>query len=60
MVVPPADEIDRFEAFARPLREAVTGLHAETERLANARDAILPKLVSGQLRVQNVEEAVAA
>jgi len=60
VVVPPADEIDRFEAFARPLREAVTGLHAETERLANARDAILPKLVSGQLRVQNVEEAVAA
>jgi type I restriction enzyme S subunit len=46
----PAD-VAAFDAFARPLYDLEATLHRESTRLAAIRDILLPKLVSGRVRV---------
>lgn len=45
-----------FEEMAIPLRESVHALSLENRTLAATRDALLPKLMSGQLRVKKAEK----
>ncbi len=51
MVVPPPEVIAAFEQIAAPVVENLAVLHDETDSLAAARDALLPKLISGEIRV---------
>ncbi len=44
----------QFEALVSPLVELQTMLNANIERLADARQALLPRLLSGELRVGDV------
>lgn len=44
-----------FEAVAAPLRQCVSALDAESGQLAVLRDALLPELMSGRLRVKDAE-----
>lgn len=57
--VPAATEsaIERFESIAAPLRETVFAASEETRTLAATRDALLPQLMSGKLRVRDAERA---
>lgn len=50
--------IAEFETEAAPLREYVSSLHAESRTLATIRDALLPQLMSGKLRVRDAERQV--
>jgi len=52
-----ADHIHMFEAQAAPLRELVASQARENRTLAATRDALLPQLMSGKLRVRDVEAA---
>lgn len=54
------DSATLFEARIAPLLDLVTTNVQENEALTKTRDAILPHLMSGKLRVKEVEEIVAA
>ena len=47
----PADVLNRFEAVSRPLRAAMEANLQRSDSLAAIRDTLLPRLVSGSLRL---------
>ncbi|NGO54916.1 restriction endonuclease subunit S [Allomesorhizobium camelthorni] len=49
-----------FEASVQPLYQRILGLIEEATTLRTLRDTLLPKLISGELRIKDAEEAVAA
>lgn len=55
----PATEREAFEMMAAPLRKTLHSLDAENLHLASVRDALLPQLMSGKIRVKEAEEVVA-
>ncbi len=60
LVVPPAGVMDAFDRLAQPLYRRVVRCLQECRTLAALRDALLPKLVSGELRVRDAERLVEA
>lgn len=55
--IPSACEIDRLDAFMSALWGAALNTERESLTLAATRDALLPKLMSGKLRVRDAEAA---
>lgn len=58
--IPPRDELAAFDKAARPMFERISINHEHSRTLAALRDALLPRLVSGELRVPEAESAVEA
>lgn len=56
VVVPPPQRLAEFERSVGPLMERITANAREAETLATLRDTLLPKLISGELRVLEVPE----
>jgi type I restriction enzyme S subunit len=56
LMVPPLNLMDRFADFVAPVLEQIDTLTNATEKLSHTRDLLLPRLLSGQL---NVEETAA-
>jgi type I restriction enzyme S subunit len=56
--VPGEEELQEFRPVARPLFALRETVSVESARLAELRDTLLPKLMSGQIRVREAEEAV--
>ena len=54
-VVPPSDLITIFEDYTALLFERIHICETESRTLTALRDALLPKLMSGEVRVSNVE-----
>lgn len=52
LVVPTPEIMRKFDQLARPLYERVVRSALESQVLAALRDALLPKLVSGEIRVK--------
>lgn len=52
--------ISEFERTARPLYERILNLIEEAATLRDLRDTLLPKLISGELRIKSAENAVEA
>jgi type I restriction enzyme S subunit len=58
LVRPPSSIAKAFTDLMRPLVERIiVGIH-ESRSLAALRDALLPKLISGELRIKNAQTAV--
>lgn len=57
-VIPPDSLRNRFNTEFRPALDRILSYHAESEMLAAARDALLPPLLSGELRVPQAERLV--
>jgi len=55
IIVPPTDMINRFSNNTKPLFEQIRVLQQESNRLAELRDTLLPKLMSGELKVNEVK-----
>jgi type I restriction enzyme S subunit len=55
LVVPPADLIARFTEFAEPALSEILVLARKTHNLRQTRDLLLPKLISGELDVQDMD-----
>jgi len=53
-VIPPASIVSAFERLAEPLDEQIRILVEQSHTLANIRDALLPKLLNGELSVENL------
>jgi len=58
--MPPTEVLARFEATARPLRAKMESGWRENQLLISLRDALLPRLISGAIRVRDVETTVEA
>lgn len=54
VVVPPKTTRDEFNRLLQPILDRILEAHAESANLAMIRDALLPKLISGELRVPAV------
>jgi type I restriction enzyme S subunit len=60
-VVWASDSVRRaFDGFAKPLREKMRATTAESKTLAATRDLLLPKLMSGEIRVKDAERVAEA
>lgn len=60
MLVPARDEHAAFTRLAAPLHERVVANLRESATLAELRDLLLPKLLSGELRVKDAEKQLEA
>lgn len=58
VVLPPDDVLDDYIAAVASLHQRRIGNGAESRTLAGLRDALLPKLISGEIRVPEAEAAV--
>lgn len=55
VAVPPEEEVRRFENDVLPLMDAMRELASESEALRHTRDELLPLLMSGRVRVRDLE-----
>ena len=60
MVGPHPDLVQAFEALVGPLDGRIALHEAEAQTVSELRDAMLPRLISGELRVTEAEMAVEA
>jgi len=60
LVIPPAVALECFHVFAGSVYKQVDKLESESRTLASVRNTLLPKLLSGDLRVKDVEHPVEA
>ena len=56
VVVPPTDHRDEFDTVARPLLTWVQSIGFEQQSLAGLRDSLLPRLISGEIRVPDTRD----
>ncbi|GIW60631.1 MAG: hypothetical protein KatS3mg087_1697 [Patescibacteria group bacterium] len=54
-LIPSVPVLDAFDQFLRPLTDRLFSACLESRTLAALRDALLPKLISGELRVKDAE-----
>jgi len=59
LAVPPAELVQRFDRTVAPLFAKQERLQLECETLAQLRDVLLPKLMSGELRLKEAEKTAA-
>jgi type I restriction enzyme S subunit len=57
-LIPSAAVLDAFDRSLRPLFEACHCLDEQTNTLAALRDTLLPKLISGELRVKDADRTI--
>lgn len=53
--VPSVNEIDTFDSITHSITEQIFSNYQENQRLAKLRDVLLPKLISGELDVSNID-----
>ena len=54
-VLPSEKELEKFNAIASPAVELIVANQQESKRLAELRDALLPKLMSGEIDVSKID-----
>lgn len=60
LLCPPREVVGLFESTVAPLFGRMTANRAESHTLTQIRDTLLPKLLSGQIRVKDAERVVEA
>jgi len=60
LLTPPTAVLEYFHVFAGSLYEQIDELESEVRTLAAVRDTLLPKLLSGELRVKGVDQSMEA
>jgi type I restriction enzyme S subunit len=58
LLLPPSAVLDHFSALTAELYRRIDENNAESRTLAALRDALLPKLISGELRVKDAEKFI--
>lgn len=57
-VAPPPPVVCAFERFAAPIDQRIEVCERQASTLSTLRDALLPKLISGELRITDAEKVV--
>jgi type I restriction enzyme, S subunit len=60
MSLPNCRVLEAFDDIASPILDAIAGYAEESRTLGKLRDTLLPKLISGELRIASAEQRVAA
>ncbi|GAB7231856.1 hypothetical protein TOTSKI_08190 [Facklamia hominis] len=55
VVIPTQANLREIDAIIQPLFSEIRNLRAENQRLSAIRDALLPKLMSGEIDVSNID-----
>lgn len=55
IAVPPPNVVEKFDSIIAPLFERVINNALQSKGLAQLRDTLLPKLISGELRIKDAE-----
>ena len=55
VVIPSEEELDKFEQIVASLDAEIFNRSEENQNLTNLRDALLPKLMSGEIDVDSVQ-----
>jgi type I restriction enzyme S subunit len=58
VIVPPEFIVDKFDELIAPNIERIESGVVESESLGKLRDTLLPKLISGELRIEDAEKMV--
>lgn len=58
IALPPADVIEKFTEYGTLIFEKIAQTSIQTKSLINLRDTLLPRLISGQLRLPEAEAAI--
>ena len=58
LLIPPISVISEFSIITKPLFEEIRNTLQESKRLASLRDTLLPRLMSGELKVNEIENAI--
>jgi type I restriction enzyme S subunit len=58
MIIPPSNLISAFDKQIKPLADKVNNNYEQSRTLAAIRDTLLPKLLSGEIRVKDAERFV--
>jgi len=53
--IPNKDALNKFNDFCQPLFEEIREIEMESKRLSSLRDSVLPRLMSGELDVSDIE-----
>jgi type I restriction enzyme, S subunit len=56
MLVPPAAALAAFERLAKPMFDLIAGVEREIAALSATRDLLLPRLISGEIRVPDTTD----
>ena len=60
LIAPPKPIRDAFEVIAKPMDELIMSSEKESAKLATLRDYLLPRLLSGRVRVTGVDDRLPA
>ena len=55
IVIPPASVLEEFESLVAPMSRAMQENDAQSKKLADLRNALLPKLMSGEIDVSDIQ-----
>lgn len=55
IILPPVEPVEEFDAFCHSIFDVIFANGLQNEKLANMRDALLPKLMSGELDVSTLD-----
>jgi len=58
VILPDTETIKKFDKFIRPIRERLKANQINSAVLKDVRDTLLPKLMSGEIRIPEAEEVV--
>jgi type I restriction enzyme, S subunit len=58
IIIPPSNIIKAFEEIARPLDDRIRHNTAENMSLGQLRDLLLPKLISGEIRLKEADDII--
>ena len=55
LALPPEDDLRRFRELVHPMYVQMNSITVQTQKLSKLRDILLPKLMSGEIRVYDIE-----
>jgi type I restriction enzyme S subunit len=58
VVAPPAPVFDAFERLVRPIYSRIVSNEKESRLLAASRETLLPKLITGEVRIEDAERII--
>jgi type I restriction enzyme S subunit len=58
IAVAPLSDMKNFDAFISPLFDQMVNIAQQSRTLAQLRDTLLPKLISGELRIKDVDNFI--
>ena len=55
VIIPSETDLSAFDSIIQPIFAQIRNLRAENDRLATARDTLIPRLMSGELDVSDID-----